>query len=241
MLRDDNEVFLFHREVYSLVWKLAVYEGGGGVGGKGDSITDIIRNKSERRQRGFPFSSRSILFGVKIGGIWRRRRSRRKRRFYQWHFWKQCWMTTFWFSFFIENYTLCCENWRYMKKKEEEEEGDAITDTMLKDDSEVFLFHREVYSLVWKLAVYEEEVGGRWMLSVTFWKDDIMVFLHLREVYSLVWKLAVYEGGGVVGGGRRCYLWHYWKQRWKTTARFCFFIEKYTLWCENWRYMKEEE
>jgi hypothetical protein len=35
-----------------------------------------------------------------------------------------------------------------MKKKEEEEEGDAITDTMLKDDSEVFLFHREVYSLV---------------------------------------------------------------------------------------------
>jgi hypothetical protein len=48
---------------------LAVYEGGGGVGGKGDAISDIIGNNAERRQRGVPASSRSIFFGVKIGGV----------------------------------------------------------------------------------------------------------------------------------------------------------------------------
>ncbi len=41
----------------------------------------------ERRHCGFPSSSRSILFGVKIGGIWRRR-SRRRKEVLSVAFWK---------------------------------------------------------------------------------------------------------------------------------------------------------
>jgi len=66
--KDDIVVFLHFREIYSLVWKLAVYEGVG-VGGR----RCYHWYNAERRQRGFPFSLRSILFGVKICGIWSKR------------------------------------------------------------------------------------------------------------------------------------------------------------------------